>query len=248
MVGQTEVGERVVAPQGETVTNIVLLSKDRWRLTQQAIISIVDHTPSNDYTLTVVDDGSTEPWYHDALDIHQKFRNNHARLSLFPGTGLVGGNRNLGAWYSEQAFGRGDYLCFLDNDVYCKLKWLDRLIAASRSLTTPFLLGGCQHPYHGSNGGTYETSWGSARPVDAVAGYSMFMNWDTYGMCGPFVENQKGIGASEDFKFSQDVKKAGGMVAYIHPPCLLHCGITNSDGKPAVGADQFIREENVLFL
>ena len=228
-------------------TNLVMIARDRHRLTTQAFESIRNNTSEGSYTLTVVDDGSTEEFYQDspALLANQQ---TYAWLRMMPGLHILGGLRNCGAWYSEKLFGRGDYLCFLDNDVYVKPGWLEKMALSLVGIPPLRVLGGCRHPFHGTSDIAYGVDRFGVYCTDAVAGYSMMMSWDTYDRFGPFVENQPGPGASEDYAFCRKVVDAGYRVGYIHPHVLLHCGITNSDGKPATGADQFIREDGVLFL
>jgi hypothetical protein len=55
------------------------------------------------------------------------------------------------------------------------------------------------------------------------------------------------VGKSEDTIFSKNVVEAGGRVGYIQRPVLLHCGVTNSEGKPALGWELFIREPGIIF-
>src|SRR6266850_1414021 len=226
------------------MTNIVMITRDRPRLTSQALVSISQNTPRESYTLTVVDDGSTDPWYNDESAPILSLATDRAWLRLLPGLHILGGLRNAGAWYSEKLFGRGDYLCFLDNDICVTRKgWLERMWGMIRYRPECKVLGGIRHPFHAVNSkslGIYEFC---AEYTDAVAGYSMMMSWETYDRFGPFVENAQGTGQSEDYALCRKVVDAGYKVGYIHPHVLLHCGITNSDGKPATGADQFIRED-----
>ncbi len=92
--------------------------------------------------------------------------------------------------------------------------------------------------------------------TDAVAGYSMLMRWECFDLYGPFEQEAKGIGQSEDYAFCQKVirgpeatffESCRNLVGYIHPPVLAHCGITNSNGEPATGADQFERVEGYIY-
>jgi GT2 family glycosyltransferase len=143
---------------------------------------------------------------------------------------------------SEKVFGHSDWLCFLDNDVAVFEGWLSKAASLLDSEAIPMLLGGQRHPYHGVTHRLY-----GVEEVDAVAGYSMFMSWDTWDRFGPFDANAKGIGQSEDWAFSQRVKKGGGIVGYIHPPVLAHCGLTNTDSKPATGHEAFERFPGLIY-
>ena len=234
------------------MTNIVMIAKGRPRLTTQALNSIYEKE-HDAYSLVIVDDGSSAPWNPftpDSLEVQlprftMSYRAIFLRLSR--SKGIVGLARNIGASVSEQYWGRGDFLCFLDNDVaITNPHWLE-LLACSLELNQKVkILGGCQHPYHGTNQ-SLDAYGASVHVTDAVAGYSLFMRWETWDKYGPFPANQPGIGASEDFALCRRVVDDGGLVGYINPPVLAHCGITNTDGKPATGADQFKRVEGLLY-
>ena len=218
--------------------SIIMLVKDRPNLTRQALDSIFNHTVPGQYTLTIIDDASA-----DKTATLIKGYNALVVRSSRP-VGILGFLRNTGAAMSEKVFGRGDWLCFLDNDVAVFEGWLPKLATAIGSCSPkPTILGGQRHPYHQSP----PIPGRLILEVDAVAGYSMFMSGDTWDRFGPFDANAKGIGQSEDWAFSQRVKKGGGIVGYIHPPVLAHTGLTNSDGKPATGHEAFERFPGLIY-
>src|ERR1043166_2831706 len=173
-----------------------MLVKDRPNLTRQALDSIFNHTVPGQYTLTIIDDASA-----DKTATLIKGYNALVVRSSRP-VGILGFLRNTGAAMSEKVFGRGDWLCFLDNDVAVFEGWLPSLIEIASSLGgqllgCPYLLGGQRHPYHKPN---QKLVYGTGRvveEVDAVAGYSMFMSWDTWDRFGPFHPTAKGIGQRE---------------------------------------------------
>jgi glycosyltransferase involved in cell wall biosynthesis len=216
-----------------------MLIRDRLRLTEQALDSIFNHTVPGQYTLTIVDDGS------QSAKIRSIAGNEHTAVVRFsPSVSVLGFLRNVGAQISERVFGRGDWLCFLDNDVAVFEGWLGNMIEIA-SWPGSHLLGGQRHPYHKPN---QRLVYGRCvEETDAVAGYSMFMSWSTWDRFGPFDANAKGIGQSEDWAFSQRVKNGGGIVGYIHPPVLSHTGLTNSDGKPATGHEAFKRFPGLIY-
>src|ERR1041385_6644553 len=124
--------------------------------------------------------------------------------------------------------------------------WLANMIEIA-SCPGAHLLGGQRHPYHKPNQRLVYATGRCVEETDAVAGYSMFMSWDTWDRFGPFDANAKGIGQSEDWAFSQRVKKGGGIVGYIRPPVLAHCGLTNTDSKPATGHEAFERFPGLIY-
>jgi glycosyltransferase involved in cell wall biosynthesis len=226
------------------VTNIVALVQNRPRLTKQMLTSLYKFTDQDSFNLTIVDDGSSEETYQLALDMVSGLGSRKAMLvSFWRSVSILGFLRNIGAQVSEKVFGRGDWLCFLDNDVAVFEGWLARLIEAMPS--GPAVVGGQRHPYHKPLPAV--PGQPILEAVDAVAGYSMFMSWETWDRFGPFDANAKGIGQSEDWAFSQRVKKGGGIIGYIHPPVLSHTGLTNSDGKPATGHEAFERFPGLIY-
>ncbi len=236
-------------------TNLVLLVKDRPRLTEQCLKSLYANTPMDQFNVVCVDDGSGMETRTILADYWTR-KNCHI-IHFAESIGIVGFLRNVGAWASERYFGCGEYLAFLDNDIAVFPGWLDKIKESLGPLLSSIeagkpvvdILGGCRHPYHGVNGTTRNRSDGSRIELtDAVAGYSLFMRWGTWADYGPFDSNQKGVGASEDFALCQRVIADGGKVGYIHPPVLAHCGIVNTDNKPATGADQFQRVPGILYL
>ncbi len=233
--------------------NIVMLVADRPRLTEQALRSLYENTPEDQFNLVCVDDGSKLPWMPYDL-LAGSTNGNNFLYTLSRSIGIVGFLRNIGAAASERHFGRGEYLMFVDNDVAFFPNWLGKMILAKEHVTFSeneaskgySILGGCRHPYHGVN----HISFGPGVRVeqtDAVAGYSMLMTWSTWDRMGPFPDNQKGVGASEDFALCQRVIQAKGYVGYVDPPVLAHCGIKNTNGQPATGAEAFKRVEGILY-
>lgn len=212
--------------------NVVMLVKNRPRLTYQALWTLMNHTHHN-YNLTVVDDCSGED-VRELLSMFQaRVRMNVVRLEQ--PCGCLGRMRNLGAWWSEQAFGREKYLYFSDNDVYFIKGWDAAMKTVYESCGNITILGGQRHPFHlinSSHPGWVET--------DAVAGYSHWMDWNVWDLYGPYPANAIGIGQSEDFAICQASKTLGGSdgkVGYIAESAIHHVGLTNSNGEVACGAE-----------
>ncbi len=228
--------------------NICLLVKDRPNLTAQCLKTLYEPypVPVSDlpFSLCIVDDGSRD----ETIDIIGDYvmiygTKNIQVIRIEQSIGIVGWLRNVGASASERYFGRGEWLCFIDNDIAFRPNWLQKMTFAAKSWTPgPFVLGGYQHPFHGTN-----KEWTSVHETDAVAGYMHFTEWSTWDKYGPYDQHAKGVCQSEDFAFCQKIVKDGGKVGYIHPPVILNCGVTNSEGKPAIGSEHFIRVEGVLY-
>lgn len=218
-------------------TSIIVLVHNRPRLTRQTLDSIVRNT-SVPYNVLVCDDSSDA----ETQAVLAEFVRPNIRVVRYETpVGIIGALRNAGAASAEWTFGTPEYVAFLDNDICVTAFWLDSMIEAEQRSRLS-VLGGYRHPFHGVNAerdGIEET--------DAVAGYSMLMRWQTWERYRPFAANQQGVGASEDFVLCQRIIKDGGKVGYVHPPVLYHCGVTNSNGQPAVGAEHFRRAEGILF-
>lgn len=166
---------------------------------------------------------------------------------LYDGKG-VGASKNSAI---SQVKDRGDLLYLSDNDVYFKPRWLETLIAAINHRPDFKIIGGWNHPYHRPvdrhrfmlNGKLVEI-----REAWAVAGVSWLMKWETWDRFGPFDSNSEGVGQSEDTAFCNRVREAGFKVGSVYPPVVLHTGITNTLGEPALGAELFEREDGVIYL
>jgi GT2 family glycosyltransferase len=216
------------------VVNICMIAKDRPRLTEQALRSLTLHTPKELYNLTFVDDGSSNAFYYRTF--------NHYNVLLPQSKGIVGFARNFAIRAAEQYWGRGDFLCCLDNDIYALPNWLHRMTTAMNEHPAFAIVGGCRHPYHGVN-----SSHGPLVATDAVAGYSMMMRWEHWDAFGAFDAHAVGLGQSEDYAVCRRAVDAGLMVGYMNPSVLLHTGITNTEGKLATGAENFERLPGVIF-
>jgi hypothetical protein len=240
------------------MTSIVMLVKDRPRLTRQALQSLYDHTPKDQFTLTIVDDGSSFET-RSIISGFQMMHENLCTVRISPSKGHTAMARNLGVYWSEHYWGRGgpsgteeQWLYLSDNDVYFKDGWLEKM---KRFATGGmYILGGCRHPYHKPNHTVRDLEGGFGVEItDAVAGYSQLMWWSTWDEFGPHVETgAPGVGQSEDWAMCRKIVESDSwnksMVGYITPSVVLHTGVTNTLGEKATGADQFEREEGVLFL
>lgn len=226
------------------MTNIVLLVKDRPRLTSQCLKTLYENTPNDQFNLLVMNDGSMVPTVDELggyVD-HDNFR----CITMNRSIGIVGWLRNVGASASERYFGRGEWICFIDNDIAFLPNWLPKMIAVMQHESNPIVLGGYRHPFHGPQLDIEAGRFGW-QSTDAVAGYMHFMTWDTWDKYGPYDQHAKGVCQSEDFAFCQKIIADGGKVGYIHPPVILNCGVTNSEGKPAVGSESFLRVPNYVY-
>jgi len=232
------------------MTNIVILCHDRYRLTVQCLESIRRNTDPAAYTLTLVDDESTDFRVRNFLDNQALYNpKNTTVVRVIGSRHCLGALKNLGVRHSEMMFGRGEWLCVLDNDVCVFPGWLEPMQWAVRDPNCPTVVGGVRHPYHKPNGVTTGGTHSQFEWTDAVAGYCHFMTWKCWELFGPYVTDAGGIGQSEDFAFCREVVKCGdGVVGYVTPPIMAHCGITNSKGELISGHELIERVPGVLYL
>lgn len=228
-----------------------MLVRDRPRLTRQALQTLVAHT-SAPYTLTIIDDGSGRET-REMLEFHARHSNNTALVRIANSRGITGMNRNLSVYWSEKYFGRGDWLCLVDNDVAFQPGWAERMTAALMEVETGgaghrvYLLGGQRHPYHLPNETLCLASGDRIEVTDAVAGYCQLMRWEIWDRFGPLDALTPGVCQGEDFKFSRDIYTAGGKTGYLAPPAVIHTGFTRTDGAPAAGVETFTRIEGIVY-
>jgi len=235
-------------------TNVVMLVRDRPRLTEQALRTLYQHTDPQAFRLCLVDDGSKAETGHLITSYGRKYTNIEIVHFARP-VGIVGFLRNVGIWTSERVFGRGEFLYLSDNDVCFQEHWLERItrckeITKDEDGKGPAVLGGYRHPFHLpiKTLPSYDQNWHTFVEVtDAVAGYSHLMRWACWDLHGPFDQTAKGVCQSEDHAFCCKVKASGGYVGYIDPPVIHNCGITNSEGKPAIGAEHFPRVPDLIY-
>ena len=210
--------------------NVVILVKDRPRLTHQALWSLAKNTDV-DHSVTIVDDASRpETW--EMLRMFAGTHRNTALLRNDTSKGITGQARNLGVWWSEQYHGRSEWLYLSDNDVCFLPGWASRLqdVYKQGRRNGLRLLGGARHPYHQPN-----HVWHEWTETDAVAGYSQLMQWETWDAYGPLDARAPGVCQSEDHAFCQRLRQDRYRVGYVTPQVIVDCGLTTTDNKPAVG-------------
>lgn len=205
-----------------------MLTKDRSRLVRQALDTLYRNT-RGEFTLTLVDDGGTETPYAEYLS-----KPNIAVLKNVTSKGITARVRNLAVHWSNVCFGRGDWLCLADNDLYFCPGWDEQIIRVAHEAgrVGAVLVGGQNHPYHGMVGES--DGW---REYLALAGSHWFMRWEVWDNFGPLKEGAPGPCNGEDDKFCEGIRKVGLKVGACWPEVVIDCGITQTGGKDAPGAD-----------
>ncbi len=108
------------------------------------------------------------------------------------------------------------------------------------------LWGGQVHPYHipieqKIDGHRYadiiDTDAGKLTEHSILDGPSWLMRWDTWGAVGP-LDRTTAAGAcrSEEYPWCEKLKAQGGRIGVIQPHCVVHTGLTQTDGASAPGA------------
>lgn len=210
------------------MTNIVMLVRDRFKLTEQALSSLYHHTPREEYTLTIVDDGSQD--FRTRLMCIQYTTGPKGLYVRLENSGHVLGElKNIGVYASDRRFGRGDYLYLSDNDVYFTPAWLKKLIQFEMYLdpNENHLVGGQIHPFHQQ----------PKKPIQVLDGPSWLLHWGTWDAVGGFQRGAApGVCQSEEYPFCDTlINILGGDIRVPDPHVVIHCGLTNSDGKDAPG-------------
>lgn len=226
-------GRGIASPQTTKMekTAIIIVTKNRDRLFNQTMQSLLKNTDKELYDLIVVDDGSDNTSlirsYHSRGDISDLVLTNFSSPSKC---------RNLGA---EIARKKGyKYLYHSDNDMYFLLGWLEECKKMKESHPECIIIGAYCHPFLQKNNdligdNTYQS-------VDAVSGNSWFISTEDYFKYG--LHENDGIMNSEDWEMCQRIRQDGNFVVRLTPHKVLHCGITNSRGEASVGADLMINE------
>lgn len=222
-------------------TNIVLLAHDRLRLTEQALESLYAHTDRAQFNLTLVDDASSDFRVQRLL---KKFgeKSNATLLRIETSAHVLARAKNIGVAWSEQTFGRGDWLYISDSDVYFAKGWLEKLTACfvrTESLGMQ-LIGGQVHPYHQPLSTWGEDLISGSPPLltehCVLDGPSWLMRWETWEDMGDMDSGcAPGVCQGEDGGWCDRLREKGGRIGAIHPHVVSHTGLTNSAGQDAPG-------------
>lgn len=212
-----------------------MVTKDRPRLFEQTIRSLYVNTQTP-FSLTVVDDCSED--IKPVIDLAVEYDFQLIR-NLMP--------TPLGESKNKAIRKLSPGLIYLtDNDVFFKPLWLNSLLLAwSHRPDSVALLGGGCHQWLGTNR-IESREWYAYHYKDAISGWSWLLERSTWERFGPLDGNALGSGQSEDWAFCQRIKAGGYEVASIWPEVVVHCGRTNTEGKPAIGAETIRDVDGVL--
>ncbi len=222
------------------MTNIVIIGRGRLALARQTIESLYANTDPSQFNAVFVSDQD------DDFRVLRYLRGiNHKNFSLLEvssnGSHVLSQLKNLGAYYSEQRWGRGDWLYFSDNDVWFAPQWLEKLTttAAAHEHLGFSLFGGQIHPFHQriANPPIIKDQKYLMSEYAILDGPSWLMRWNTWDTYGPLQRTTAtGVCQSEEVPFCADLVKDGGRIGVIEPRMVVHTGLSQTDGKEAPGA------------
>ena len=144
--------------------------------------------------------------------------------------------RNIGA-SSIPKYRRGDYVLFLDDDVWLAPEYDTTLIKMAEALPR-HLISLYGHPFNQEEDRGHDL----AKFPLLISSVCVFMPWSAWDEIGFWTE-PGGPGASEDCEYCSRAKKLGYEFAVSNPHRLIHAGITSSKGEPIVGSD-LLKEQN----
>ena len=233
------------------MTNIVIITRDRFKLLTQTLETLRRNTNRDEYTLTIVDDGSVDFRCVKRLS-YESLIPHTTVLRIENSRHNIGELKNLGVAATRAIFGEGDYLYLSDNDVYFTADWLStiREHAHSTFLQGFRLWGGQIHPFHKPclNGPSLLESNNPIPEYEVLDGVSWFMSWSTWNGCGPFVTTgEPGPGQSEEYPFCKRLRSQGDRIGVTPQPVVIHTGLTHMDGSKIAGWDQMPIYEGVIY-
>ena len=220
-------------------TSIVMVTRNRYRLLAQTLQSLYDHTPREQFNLTIVDD-SSDDFRARSLQTACTQRGNCANIVLHGPPTSLAHLKNVGVESSRELFGPTDYLYISDNDVYFTPGWLQALTDLARATTLRgyCLWGGQVHPFHKPI-----AEMASYNEHEVLDGPSWLMEWPTWRDVGPLRGEALGPGQSEDGQFCSRLTGRSLRIAVIKPHVVIHTGLTNTLGEKAPGYDLRVKDK-----
>ena len=146
--------------------------------------------------------------------------------------------RNIGA-ASIPGYRRQEHVMFLDDDTYLMPGWDEQLTQTVDALPNT-VISGHAHPFNHSTG--YRANAHSACVLSTV---HFFMPWSIWDRVGYFVE-PGGPGGSEDVEWCKRAVDLEYQLAVTDPMCVIHCGLTSSQGQQIVGYDLMMKQNEKL--
>ena len=221
---------------------IVISTLKRLDLFQQTLRSWHENaaTHARGDTLTVVIDGGigfevnklSGVTFYDHLIVNQYSQGASA-------------SRNRGA-SSIPKYRRGKCVMFCDDDLYFCPGWDATMLRVAEHCTDS-IVSGHAHPFNHAEIGLVASEppeWKYGVPL-VISTPHFMMPWEIWDDVGFFCE-PGGPGGSEDFDYCMRAKAKGYGFAVSEPHCVLHCGLTSSNGKQIVGYEHMVEQNQKL--
>ena len=230
----------------KSIIDIVMITnRSRPELLCQSVNSIyLNSSYSIGKTLTVVFDQNEE------LAIVKPPPIVHGSTFIFNGIQRgASASRNIGAG-SIPKHRRGEYVLFLDDDVYMCPHWDEALLLLAEGRPCA-ILSGYGHPFNQyDDTGTHHyyaepgtgIHWGEPLVISSVA---MMMPWETFDEVGPWDE-PGGPGASEDYALCMRAKSKRYGFGVTEPQRIIHVGLRSTSGEKIVGYDELYKQNTQL--
>jgi hypothetical protein len=219
------------------MTNIVMVCKNRPRLLEQSLSTLVRNTDSLQYNLTIVDDASSDFRVDGILQQYEGMPN-VTSIRIEKSNGVIARAKNLGVYWSEMTFGHSEWLYISDSDVYFTSNWLEDLtrLATATEQYGFCLWGGQIHPFHRPIDNSTLLDALGLLEYEVLDGPSWLMRWRTWNMVeGLLTTCAPGPCQSEDADFCAGVFGRGGRIGVPGTHVVIHTGLTNTNGEDAPG-------------
>lgn len=150
--------------------------------------------------------------------------------------------RNIGA-SSIPKYRRQSHVMFIDDDVYMCPRW-DEKLKSALSVYDNSVVSGHAHPFNLPTGSMrYQGS--PVQSAGVLSTVNMCMPWEIWDDVGWFVE-PGGAGGSEDVEWCGRATKKGYGLLVTEPQCVIHTGLTSSNGKQIIGYDLMVEQNKRL--
>lgn len=217
---------------------VCITTATRNQMLEQTLNSLWQNAQNaNDIRLALVHDGCKHvPFESDGTSPNVTFIVNG-------GSQGASASRNIGAG-SIPKYRRQKYVMFTDDDVYFCPGWDKALMELSKALPAR-LCSGHGHPFNQAK--IYEHQNWHLRYAEPLlcSTVNFFMPWEMWDDVGYFRE-PGGSGGSEDYDWCMRAKAKGYGFAVTEPQCVIHCGLTSSDGKQIVGYNEMVAQNERL--
>lgn len=220
--------------------NIVLITTgERYDIVEQSIRSLAENGNRDSHILTIVQDGYGGPknpssWMNCYGVDNYLTEADHVIIN----SNRWGASRarNIGA-SSIPKYRRRSHVMFIDDDVYMCPHW-DEKLELALSVYDNSVVSGHAHPFNLPTGEMRHKGV-SVQSAGVLSTVNMCMPWEIWDDVGWFVE-PGGAGGSEDVEWCRRASDKMYGLLVTEPQCVIHTGLTSSNGKQIVGYDMMV--------